>query len=166
MRTLAQATIVRRRLNDGMHGLRVELLVQRESDAFVPRYADGLLMLETETSHYWPYGGTLDGVLTLDLDDDRVLVHVELAWPKERWPVGSVELPRQDKTPRSLRLPTLSREAVPESLNVLVARGDGLLVISWSEASNARRVPIGHGVSALVISDSLRGFAVDTQAFN
>ena len=157
---------MQRRLNGEMHGLRVELLAQRESATFVPRYADGLLLLETDTRHHWPYGATLDGILTLDLDDDRVLVHVELAWPKERWPIRDIELPQQDKTPRSLRLPTLSREAIPKSVNVLAARSDGLLVISWSEASTARRIPIGHGVSALVASDSLRGFTVDTEAFD
>jgi hypothetical protein len=73
-----------------MDALTVELLPQRSAEGFAARYdACGLLTLETRNTHHWPHGATLDGFLTLDLDEEHVLVHVELAWPRERWPTES-----------------------------------------------------------------------------
>ncbi len=60
------------------------------------RYDDQIeeLLLESPPARSWPFGTTLDGVLTLDLDADRILAHGEFMWPRTRWKRGSVELPR------------------------------------------------------------------------
>ena len=149
-----------------MDALRVDVLPHRPSDRFAARYDDesDLLLLETGISP-WPHGTTLDGVLTLDLDDSRVLVHVELTWPKAHWPTGDVELPHPDRTPRSLRLPSLSTQSLTRNPEVSILRSERILVIKWEEVSAGTRFPISAGITACVGDGRLTGFAVELATF-
>jgi len=137
------------------------------TDRFRARYDDsGLLLLDRDNRHDWPHGATLDGLLMLDLDDVHVLVHVELAWPRSRWPSGDVELPHPDRTSQSLRLPGLSTDSLTESPDVTVIEGTDVVLMSWKDTHIPRRVPVGDGITALVVADLLAGFAIELDALS
>ena len=85
-------------------GFALEARCDSESDVMV---------LESDSPANWPHGTTVDGLLTHDLDEDRIVVHAELMWPRARWPDGTVELADRRSSPATLRLPNLSTERWP-----------------------------------------------------
>lgn len=108
----------------------------------------------------WPYGATLDGLLTLDLNRERGLAHAELLLPRSRWPRGRITAIgcRLDST-SVLRLPALTTASVPPLLEVLVIQGDKALQVRFGpEASGA--VSLGPGVWALLHAKTLVGFEI------
>src|SRR4051794_37620883 len=118
------------------------------------------LLIESHRARSWSFGTTLDGVLTLDLDAERVLAHAEFMWSRTRWKRGSVELPRPRPSKFALRLPHLSTEALRSSLEVSTFLDGRTLVILLGSGSTHELVPLGDNVAALVRATTLAGFTI------
>jgi hypothetical protein len=143
-----------------VRAFRVELIEGASADEFQVRYDNSscCLIMERSQLRSWPHGATVDGVLTLDLDADRVLSHVELSWPRGRWPKGRPTVPEGELRGVGLRLPDLSSRDVPMSCTVSVLASDEALVVTFGDAP-AIRVRLGDGIHALVSSEILVGFS-------
>ncbi len=70
-----------------MSGLAVETRAPSEKSMLVPSYDDesNILTIESPVERPWPFGVNIDGLVLLDLDDERVLAAVELLIPRSRW---------------------------------------------------------------------------------
>ncbi len=127
------------------------------------RIESGLVTFQAESAPAdWPFGATLDGALTLDLDESRVLVNAEFLWKRSRWKREALALPERNGATRRLRLPNLTGEAMRAYDPAVLPVVDGDTLAIWIGSSlPARRVCIGRGVDALISSaDTLGGFAV------
>ncbi len=138
---------------------------------FVPRTTGSELQVRVESGlvtfkarnapETWLFGATLDGALTLDLDESRVLVNADFLWKRSQWKREALALPERAGEAQRLRLPNLTSEAVRADIGVLpVVDGDTLAIWIGSSLA-ARRVPLGQRVDALISSaDTLVGLAV------
>jgi hypothetical protein len=110
----------------------------------------------------WPFGTTLDGALTLDLDDEHVLVHADLMWMRSEWKRGTVSLPEPAHDVRALRLPNLSTDALADQLvRVTPILGGKTLAIWIGEQESDKRVPLGPSVYALTRGAMLAGIVIE-----
>lgn len=128
-----------------------------------PRYDKDLDMLFLESAYVgaWPHGGTIDGILTLDLDPDRVLVHAEFGWARHRWPEGSAESALPDKLSRgSIRLPNFASASIDASYRVHASYVRGSLWIRIDARAPDEVVDLGDGVAALLGASDLTGLLV------
>lgn len=146
--------------------LRVEVEPAQPEDEFSARYAtgSGLLLLDSRHPRRWPYGATIDGLLTLDLTEDRVLASAELVWPRERWPLGEAKVPKREKQRRRLRFPDLSTEMLGDTPPLGVSFGSSLVVLQLEGTTATRRVPLGKYVDCLLQNDAAVGFVIDRRA--
>jgi len=143
----------------------VELLQPRPDLDLSPRYDERLdiLLFESQAPSNWPHGGSVDGVFTLDLDPDRRLVHAELIWPRHRWPDEPV--PVGLRTPQSqgrhaLRMPHFSSASVRDAATVRLFQSLQDTAISLNGTRADSRVTLGLGVEALLLRETLVGFAI------
>lgn len=143
----------------------VELLPAHPDLWLSPCYDEalGILFLTSRAPHHWPHGGTVDGVLTLDLTNDRCLAHVELTWPRDRWSCRESVLPKGAKPEGShaIRLPRFSSRAVDDSYRVQVFRNASEVIITMRSTEPDRRVSIGEHIDALLTGSELLGFLVE-----
>lgn len=70
-----------------MSGLAVETRAPSAKARLVPSYDEesNVLTIESPIVRPWPFGVNIDGLVLLDLDDERVLSAVELLIPRSRW---------------------------------------------------------------------------------
>ena len=145
-----------------MDALAVDVLPGRPEYALEPRYDDEsrVLVLESERPAHWPHGTTIDGLFTIDLDEDRVWVHGELIAPRDRWPHAPILLPGPRLTDAVLKLPTLSTDTLGVSPVISLATDGNVLVVQFGALDGAVRQPIGPSVDALCAHDVLVGLAI------
>lgn len=146
-----------------MDALAVEVLPGRPGYDLRPRYDDGsqLLVLESDRPAHWPYGTTVDGLLTLDLDEERTWVHGELIAPQDRWTRAPVVLPDRRLPDAVLRLPNLSTDTLGMGPRVSLATDGNVLLVQFGAVDHAALRPIGTAVDALCAHDRLVGLAID-----
>jgi hypothetical protein len=153
-------------MQDALSVLRIPLQDTRRG--FVPRFdLDDLgLVLESAREMNWPHGATIDGIITLDLDEDRTLANVELMWPRRRWPRGEEAVPAKSPGLFALRLPALSTDTLSDSLGIDVAQSNTTLLIKIVDRSlegywdAEETLSVGDDVSALVKDEALVGFVI------
>jgi hypothetical protein len=141
--------------------LLIEVVTAQRLLALEARYdsESDLLVIESASPANWPHGTTIDGLLTLDLNEDRTLVHAELTWPRARWTKGPVELPNRPSSRSTLRLTNLSTDALTENPEVSATTDGTVALIQFGPLDQARLVPLGATVDALCAGDHLVGFA-------
>lgn len=70
-----------------MSGLAVERRAPTAKATLVPSYDEesNVLTIESPMERPWPFGVNIDGLVLLDLDDERVLAAVEILVPRGCW---------------------------------------------------------------------------------
>lgn len=119
-----------------------------------------VMLFESARAHSWPFGTTLDGVLTLDLDTDRILAHAELMWPRSRWKRKRCSLPPAEPSKFVMRLPNLSTDTLVSPPEVSPMLDGTTLVLAIGSGTGDRLISLGDTVGALVSGRSLVGFVV------
>jgi len=142
--------------------LQVEFIRAAPGGEIEAHYDKGLamLLLESRRARNWPHGTTIDGILTLDLDADRVLAHGEFMWPRERWPRGSAAVPSPQKGYYAARLGDLSTATLPAGTKVTPVLVGTDLIIEVGSAHPTERVPLGPNVDALAADGTFVGLVV------
>jgi len=120
----------------------------------------GALLFESRRARTWPYGTTLDGILTLDLDADHVLAHGEFGWVRERWSRAELKLPRREQGRFAARLPSLTTSSIVNPPQLTAVMAGRQLVIRFSGPEPAQRFSLGANIEALACGGKLVGFAV------
>jgi hypothetical protein len=137
-------------------------------DEFTARYSagSGMLLLESRHPHDWPIGATIDGLLTLDLTNERVLASVELAWPRDRWRQKEAVLPLRVPAMHRIRMPRLSSTGVDDAPEITAELSGTSLVVQIEAVVATKRVSLGPDVDALIAGESLIGFVANQQGFS
>jgi hypothetical protein len=146
--------------NDPLH---VEFIPAGPGGEIEAHYDEGLdiLLFESRRARSWPYRTTIDGILTLDLDADRVLAHVEFGWVRRRWRRADVVLPTPEKGRFAARLVGLTTANLTHPPRVEALLVGELLIIRLSGGEPTHRFPLGRNVEALAVDGNFAGL-VDT----
>jgi hypothetical protein len=165
-RTLAHTTNTRlERLRVVANPLRAEFVPLGASGELTARFEhsiDTLVIEAARPTRSWPFGTTLDGALTLDLDSEHRLEHADLMSKRNRWKRGALSLPERAAGVRAIRLPNLSTDALAGERVQVAPIFDGTTVAIWIGLQEAdRRTPLGLGVDALIRSSTLVGLTVE-----
>ncbi|HEY3462093.1 MAG TPA: hypothetical protein VGK62_01395 [Gaiellaceae bacterium] len=144
--------------------LQVEFIPAGPGSEIEARYSGGLgmLLFESQRAGDWPHGGTIDGILTLDLDADHVLVNADFMWPRPRWPRGKAmaTLPTAQNGYFAARLSNLSSATLTTSPNVTPLLVGADLIIAWDTARPTQRVRLGPNVDALASNGRFVGLVI------
>jgi hypothetical protein len=142
--------------------LAVEIRSRGPTDRFTARYDEAaeVLLLESSKPRNWPYGATVDGLLTLDLAPDRLLAQVELTWPRPRWRTGSWDVRERPQVVGALHFPHLSSARLSEAPDVDAVASADRLTIVLGDWDAAQFVSLGQGIDAGIAGGVLVGFSL------
>lgn len=147
----------------------IELRHPTERGRLYPRYVEGagILAVQSSVTRPWPYGINIDGMMVLDIDEDRVLANVDLHLRRSLW---RVEKTLERRVPSRKADIAISEESIRQkslSLPVKVVSDAArrCVAISFPESLNsADAVELSPGCLALVRGDELLGFQIDLEA--
>ena len=148
-----------------MTGLTSDARAPSAAGRLIPRYdpESNVLSIESDIVRPWPYGVNIDGLVLLDLDENRILAAVELLIPRTRWK----ELGSQEPWPRfakpsdlMFRPETIAKKThhLPVSAVTDPSRND--VLITFSSVAPNRWIQLSDNALAAVGSDELLGFRV------
>ena len=148
-----------------MSGLAVETRAPSAKARLVPSYDDesNVLTIESPVDRPWSFGVNIDGLVLLDLDDERVLAAVELLIPRSRWKKVD-ELPTLPILKKQCDL-LLKPDVVAKKLHrlpvtVLVDKSGRDVLISFSSQEPDHWLQLADNALASIKNGELQGFRV------